>query len=160
MCLCSQSDISDDDGLRRSRRSRAAVNYADLCDLDLTPIEERRRHRGHEKKLLTRAARYNILLEKRGLTSDAESSSKESCYSSDHNNEIAAENCDASCESGSEYERLDDSIIDDDDDDDDELYSINGNQDCSLKKNLEILDHCLDQSYDTDGTNETAQHCL
>ena len=157
MCLCSQTDISDDDGLRRSHRSRVAVNYADLCDLDLTPIEERRKHRGHEKKLLTRAARYNILLEKRGLTSDAESSSKESCYSSDHGNEIAAENCDMSSESGSEYERLGDSITDEDDD---ELYSIDGNQEFPLKKKLKILDQCLDRSYDTDSTIETSQHCL
>lgn len=132
------------------------MNYADLCDLDLTPIEERRKHRGHEKKLLTRAARYNILLEKRGLTSDAESSSKESCYSSDHSNEIAADNCDASSENVSEYEQLDDSITDDGD----ELYSTDGNQDWPLKKKLKTLDHCLDQSYDTDSSVEASHNTV
>lgn len=136
------------------------MNYADLCDLDLTPIEERRKHRGHEKKLLTRAARYNILLEKRGLTSDAESSSKESCYSSDHSNEIAAENYDRSSESSCEYEQLHESIIDDDDDE--ESYSIDGDPEFPLKKKLKTIDvdHCLDQSSDADSTIATAEQYL
>lgn len=141
------------------------MNYADLCDLDLTPIEERRKHKKHEKRFLTRAARYNILLEKRGLTSDAESSSKESCYSSDHYNEVATENCDESSEiSGSEFEEFHESIGNESDSaDDDPLYP--------LKKKIKTTDNGLDQScktedqsceasYDTDSTVERAEECL
>ena len=130
------------------------VNYADLCDLDLTPIEERRKHKGHDKKLLSRAARYNILLEKRGLTaSDVEEySSKESCYSSDHSNEIAAESCDRSSES--DYEELHESAIDD------ESYSTDADTERPLIKKLKTYDNCLDQSSDLDSTAETAEQYL
>ena len=139
------------------------MNYADLCDLDLTPIEERRKHKVHEKKFLTRAARYNILLEKRGLTSDAESSSKESCYFSDHSNEMTAENCDRSSESSCGYDELHECINDDDDiDEDEEAYSIDGDAECHpLNKRLKIIDDSTDhQSLDTDSTIETTEQYL
>jgi len=134
------------------------VNYADLCDLDLTPIEERRKHNKHDNKLLSRAARYNILLEKRGLTtSDAESSSKESCYSSDHNNEMVAETYYRSSDSGSEYEELHESIDDDpyciDDDDDDDLQR-------PLKKKIKTIENGLYQSSDADSTLEITEQYL
>ena len=136
------------------------MNYADLCDLDLTPIEERRKYKAHEKKLLTRSTRYNILLEKRGLTSDAESSSKESCYFSDHSNKMAAENFDRSSESSCGYEELHESI-DDDIDEDDEAYSIDSDAECPLKKKLKIIENSLDhQSLDADNTIETTEQYL
>ena len=129
------------------------MNYADLCDLDLTPIEERRKYKVHEKKLLTRAARYNILREKRGLTSDAEISSKESCYFSDHSNETGGENCDRSSESSCGYEELNESI----DDEEDEAYPIDGNCDDAgspSKKKLKIIEDNQDQSSNADRTIE------
>ena len=138
------------------------MNYADLCDLDLTPIEERRKHKAHEKKFLTRAARYNILLEKRGLTSDADSSSKESCYFSDHSNEMAAENCDRSSESSCGYDEFHESIDDDDDiDEDEEAYFTDGHAECLLKKKLKINENFLDhQSLDADSSIETTEQYL
>ena len=144
------------------------MNYADLCDLDLTPIEERRKHKAHEKKFVTRAARYNILLEKRGLTIDAESSSKESCYFSDHSNEMTAENCDRLSESSCGYDELHESIDDDDDDDDDDIdeneeaYSIDGDAECHpLNKKLKIIENSVDhQSSDADSTIETTEQYL
>lgn len=137
------------------------MNYADLCDLDLTPIEERRRHKAHEKKFLTRAARYNILLEKRGLTSDAESSSKESCYFSDHSNEMTAENCDRSSESSCGYNELHDDP--DDIDENEEAYSIDGDAECCpLNKKLKIIKSSVDhhQSLDPDSMDSTTEQYL
>ena len=135
------------------------MNYADLCDLDLTPIEERRKYKVHEKKLLTRAARYNILREKRGLTIDAESSSKESCYFSDHSNEMGGENCDRSSESNCEYEELHESV----DDEEEEAYPSDG--DCNdtespSTKKLKIIEDGLDQSSNADRTIETTEQYL
>lgn len=129
------------------------MNYADLCDLDLTPIEERRKHDKCDNKLLSRAARYNILLEKRGLTtSDAESSSKESCYSSDYNNEMVTESYDRSSDSNSEYEELHDSI-------DDDYYCIDDdNLQSPFKKKIKITENGLDQPSDADRTLEIAEH--
>ena len=131
------------------------MNYADLCDLDLTPIEERRKHNKRDNKLLSRAARYNILLEKRGLTtSDAESSSKESCYSSDHNNEMVAEAYDRSSDISSEYEELHESI-------DDDSYCIDDdNLQSPLQKKIKIAENGLDQSSDADSTLETAEQYI
>lgn len=105
---------------------------------------------------MTRAARYNVLLEKRGMVlSDAESSSKESCYSSDHSNEMAVENCDRSSESSCDYEQLHESIIDDD-----KSYSTDGEPDPPPKKKLKTIDHCLDQSSDADSTSHTVEQYL
>lgn len=85
--------------------------------------------------------------------SDTESSSKESCYSSDHSNEIAAESCDRYSES--DYGELHESAIDDD-----ESYSIDGDTEHPLKKKLKTIDNHLDQSLDTDSTVETTEQYL
>jgi len=147
-----QNDFTDDDGVRRSHRSRTTVNYADLCDLDLTPIEERRTHKNHSSKLLSRAARYDMLREKRGLFFDGESSPKESNYSSDPNIETPTENDeDSNSSSISDNEEhlttTTNGIIG-------ETYRIDGDLQCPLKKKLKKMSNedGLEQSSDADST--------
>ncbi|XP_065888138.1 remodeling and spacing factor 1-like [Dysidea avara] len=145
-------DFTDDDGVRRSHRSRTAVNYADLCDLDLTPIEERRKHKKHSNKSLSRAARYDVLREKRGLRFDAESSPKESSYSSDPNIETPTENDEDSNSniSDSEEQQLtttDYGTIG-------KTYRIDGDLQYPMKKKIKKINNedGLDQSSDADST--------
>jgi len=131
--------------VRRSHRSRTAVNYADLCDLDLTPIEERRTYKKHSSKSLSRAARYDILREKRGLCFDAESSPKESSYSSDPNIETPTENNDedSSDSEGQLTTSTDGDILG-------ETYRIDGDLQYPMKKKIKKI------TYDEDGLEESS----
>lgn len=121
-----------------------------MCDLDLTPIEERRTHKRHGDKSLSRAARYDILREKRGLFFDGESSPKESCYSSDPNIETPTENDEDSNSSSSEEHlttTTTNGIIG-------ETYRIDGDLQCPMKKKIKKIniEDGLEQSSDADST--------
>ena len=120
-----------------------------MCDLDLTPIEERRTYKKHSNKALSRSARYNILREKRGLFFDGESSPKESCYSSDPNIETPTENDDDSNSSGSEEHltTATNGIIG-------ETYRIDGDLQRPMKKKIKKIniEDGLEQSSDADST--------